>query len=106
MLVRIIEALKYLAKQNIAIRGSNFTELLNLMSILDNNITQWLKRRNCYISPDNQNELLKIMSDDVTRTIVKRILNSESYCLMIDESTDISNHEQVTFCIRLVVGVC
>ena len=100
MLVHIIEALKFLSRQNIALRGGNFIELINLRAKLDGNITKWMKRKQCDISPDNQNEILKIMAADVTRQVVQNIIDSGSYCLMIDESTDISNKEQVVFCMR------
>lgn len=102
MLIHVVEALKYLAQQNIPIRGGNFEALIALMSKLDSKLIKWAKRTHSYLSPENQNEMLKIMADDVTRTLVQRINRSGSYCLMIDESTDISNHEQVVFCMRLV----
>jgi len=55
-----------------------------------------------YTSPENQNELLKIMAQSVTRDVAANIASSGFYTLMADEITDVSNIEQVAICLRSV----
>lgn len=53
------------------------------------------KRNERYLCPNNQNEMLKIMSTSVQRSIVKKIQETEFFSVMIDECADITNKEQV-----------
>ena len=77
---------------------SNFYQLLLLRSensvVLD-------RARFKYTSPDIQNEILSIMALKVLREIVCQ-LQSSVYTVMIDETTDISNTEQVVLVFRWV----
>ena len=49
-----------------------------------------------------QNEIIKVMAMNVLRTITSSLQTSLFVTLMMDETTDISNKEQVTFTIRWV----
>jgi hypothetical protein len=49
-----------------------------------------------YIAPSIQNELLLIISDQ----ILEKILPKDIFSIIVDETTDISKHEQVLICIR------
>ena len=49
-----------------------------------------------------QNEIIKVMAMNVLRTILSSLQTSLFVTLMMDETTDISNKEQVTFTIRWV----
>ena len=53
-------------------------------------------------SPETQNEILKIMALTLLRTIAAGIHESPYFTVMIDETTDITNKEQCTVCIRWV----
>lgn len=53
-------------------------------------------------SHEIQNELLKIMALKVLRTISACLHSSSFYSIMADETTDISNQEQVTIILRWV----
>lgn len=105
MLTRIVDCLKYLSGQNIALRGttgdsSNFVQLLKFLSTQDEELASWLKRTHSYTSPENQNELLKLMASDVTRRILDRVKEQKYYTIMLDETSDSSNHEQLVICLR------
>ena len=49
-----------------------------------------------------QNEILLLMSLQITRGIANDIQKAKFFTIMIDECTDISNHEQLVICIRWV----
>ena len=107
--LKIIQCLRFLGRQGIAFQGntgdeSNFMQLLKLRSIDDPKLGQWLERKqDTYASHDIQNELLRIMSHHVIRELVSEI-RPNFFSLVCDEYTDISNREQLTFCIRWVDG--
>ena len=52
-------------------------------------------------SPDIQNEILKLMSLRILRDIVQQI-SGKFYTIMVDETTDLSNTEQMVLCLRHV----
>ena len=62
----------------------------------------WLKKsRDQSICPEIQNELLQIMGLSVLRKVAGR-LPGQYYTIMADETTDISNTEQLVLCLRFV----
>jgi len=78
-------------------------QLLRLQSeeCKDINVNAWLEKRiNKYISPEVQNECLKIMAQHVLCEISKDIASSSCFSVMADECTDCSNKEQLTVNIR------
>ena len=108
-LLKVIQNVRFLARQGLALRGdgdeqdSNFTQLLHLRSKDDPTILQYLKKKtDKYCSPQIQNELLQVMSLKVTREIASAIRAAGYYTLMADEVTDSSNREQVVVCLRWI----
>ena len=82
---------------------SNFLQLLQLKAEEDPVVIEWLKRKTGkYISPEVQNDLLKVMAMHVMRDIRSCMQQSPFLALMMDETTDISNNEQTTIVIRWV----
>ena len=66
----------------------------------DSRIAGWLeKKTDKYTSPDIQNEILKTMALQVLRQVIKSMSSSPFLSLMVDETTDISNKEQLVVCI-------
>ncbi|KAL5493733.1 hypothetical protein EMCRGX_G014955 [Ephydatia muelleri] len=109
MLIKILSCLQLLACQGIPIRGdgddseSNFIQLLKLSGQGDAKMDEWLKKKtDKYTSHDIQNELLKIMAQHVLRSIAVQIQDSRFVTVMIDETTDVCNQEQVTVVFRTV----
>lgn len=108
-LLKILSNMKFLARQGLPPRGdgnetdSNFTQLMNLSAKDDPQFAEWLeKKTDKYVSPNVQNELLKIMALAVLREISNTIRESSFYAIMCDECTDVSNKEQIVICIRWV----
>ena len=82
---------------------SNFAQLMKLRGEDDSRITGWLeKSTDKYTSPDMQNEIFKTMALQVLRQVIESISSSSLLSLMINETTDISNKEQLVVCIRWV----
>ena len=105
MLLVILQAIRYLARQGLALRGheeseENFYQLLLMQS---EDIVHWLHKKHAkYISPDCQNEILRLMAHSVLRKIIASIHESMHYTIMADEVTDASNREQFVLCLRWV----
>ena len=75
---------------------SNYTQLLRLRGKDDPLITEWLKKKaNRHTSPEIQNEMLTVMSLKVLREVAALLQKSLFYTIMVDESTDCANSEQV-----------
>jgi hypothetical protein len=77
--------------------------MLNLRSEDDSNLTDWAKQKtDKYTSPEMQNEMVKVMALHILRKISVN-LQSTSFCtVMLDETTDVANVEQVVVCLRWV----
>ena len=66
-------------------------------------MNEWMKRSgNNYMHHDMQNEMLKVMALKVLREIAAEIQSAECYAIMVDETSDVSNKEQLVFCVRWV----
>lgn len=53
-----------------------------------------------YKSPDVRNELIGLMAADVTRRLLADISKARYYCIMVDETSDTANREQLCFVLR------
>ena len=114
MLLKILRNIRYLARQSLPLRenwskeekceiNSNFHQLLVLRSDDDNGLVSWLeKKTNRFDSPAIQNEMLEIMALEVLRDIVKDIQSAVFFTILADETSDVSNTEQLVVCIRWV----
>ena len=112
--LKILSNIQFLARQGLPLRGhgseidSNFIQLLKLRAQDDPRIDRWLvKRTDKYTSADIQNEILKVMSLkvmslNVLRTVVSALHSAQFVSIMVDETTDASNTEQVVICLRWV----
>ena len=103
MLRLILSSIRFLARQGLALRGANSDASANLIQLLhlraeDNPaVLQWLdKTARKHTAPENQNEMLEIMAHRVLRSILQEINNSPFLAVMVDETTDKSNREQLT----------
>ena len=75
---------------------SNFLQLMRLQSEDDKRITIWFeKNTNKYTAHDMQNEILKVMALQVLRQVSELLHDASFVTIMVDETTDISNKEQV-----------
>ena len=107
-LIRVIRCLRYLGRQGIAFQGSdgndNFTQLLRLLGTNDTNIADHLKGKSGYkyTHSDVQNEILNIMANLTLQEKLKVIQERQFFSIIGDEGTDVSNKEQLSFCLRTV----
>ena len=104
--LKIISSFRYLARQGIPFRGhrdekdANFKQLIHFRAEDDPAFAKWLKEKNLsYTSLELQNEILKEMSLSIFRAVVNSIKKSDFFSIMVDESSDVSNREQVVFCV-------
>ena len=82
---------------------SNFIQLLKLRAKDHLSLTRWMGRQtNKYTSHEIQDEILKIMGRSVLNSILSFIHESTYVSIMVDETTDISNKEQLTLVMRRV----
>ncbi|CAF1669070.1 unnamed protein product [Rotaria magnacalcarata] len=108
-LKEIIRTIHLLARQGISFRGhrenadsknkGNFLELLELRSN-DNELIKTKKEEIQFTDHKIQNELVELMSKQVTNHMVKEIQQAKYFSIMMDETTDISKLEQVSLVIR------
>ena len=115
MLLKIVETIYFLCRQGLGLRGtsvagnvdvepnSNFIQSLRLRAIDDPRMLDWLSQKgNKFTSPEIQNSIIKIIAHDVLRSTLKEVKKAVNYTILVDETTDISNHEQAVFCVRWV----
>ena len=112
-LCTILSTLCFLARQGLPLRGnyvsddgsessSNFMQLLQLRTEDVRVLATWLqKSQDRFTSPMIQNELLEIMPMTVLRKIAGKIAGKQ-FSIMVDETTDVSNTEELVFCLRYV----
>lgn len=106
-LLVIVSSLRYLARTGSGVRGHEAGDG-NLMSLLEERagdvpeLKAWLKRRDNWLAPTIQNEILEILAHMVQRDIVDEIKRSPFYAIMADSTTDMSGLEQFTLCVRSV----
>lgn len=104
--LKILQSIRYLGRQGIAFQGdteaSNFLQLMKLRAMDDPILGEWIaKGGDTYLSHDIQNEILQIMSNTILRDLAKDI-RPNFYSIICDEYTDITNKEQMSFCLRWV----
>ena len=110
MLLRILDIIKFLAKQNILFQGhnesnksshrGNFIELVHLQARYDAVLQHHLQtaaRNSTYLSADIQNQLIKALGDEVLTEITEQVREAKLFSLLVDETSDVSQLEQVSF---------
>lgn len=109
MLLLILSSVCFLARQGLALQGdgsdasANLIQLLRLRAEDKPHALQWLHRSaRKHTASENQNEMLELMAHQVLRMILKNIHSSPFLAVMVDETTDQSNKEQLTLVVRWV----
>ena len=83
--------------------NSNFHQLLKLRAQANPEIIEWLRKRDeKYTSPGIQIEMLEAMALGMMRQISANIQNATFFTIMVDETADVSNKEQLVICVRWV----
>ena len=66
-------------------------------------LLKWIsKTYDCHITPQAQNEMLKLVVLKLSLKITTDIRSSGWYSILADEATDVSNTQQLVICIRWV----
>lgn len=60
--------------------------------------------RNKYINPFIQNKIINTCGDIILKKLVKEINDSGYFSILVDETIDVSVKEQLTLCVRYLVG--
>jgi len=71
----------------------NFMQLLKLHSQASCHGSR--KNRKTYTSPPIQNEIIQIMALGILRKVANSVLEDAFFTIMVDETTNVSNREQV-----------
>lgn len=112
-LLKIMDCVRYLARQGIAFRGNdsndNLTQLFKLLNKNDISILNRLDKdakldsgQHKYLHNDIQNELIDLMAKQVLSKKLVLIRSSKFFGIMADEYTDISNKELLSMCFRWI----
>ncbi|XP_052788478.1 52 kDa repressor of the inhibitor of the protein kinase-like [Mya arenaria] len=110
VLHKIIEIIVLCAKQNIPLRGhteetSNFYAILTAFAQNDEILSEHIASAQYnakYTSPDIQNELNDSCAEQVKERILSDCRNCPYFAIIVDEATDKSTKEQLSFCVRFV----
>ena len=105
-LVKIFKVLRHLTRQGQAIRGrtdgeSNFIQTLNLLADYNVELKEWLEKKSLrFISPIIQNEICQMMANKILSKVTENVRKSNFFAMMVDETRDAANKEQMVFCVR------
>jgi hypothetical protein len=100
MLTHIINAIVYLTKQGLALRGDkestesknkgNFLELIELLGKYEPELADHLKlhKRSSYVSPMSQNEFISVIGHECIRSsLVNEIIEANLFSIICDEAS-------------------
>jgi hypothetical protein len=114
ILCMLFDISRTLARQGLAYRGdgdeqnSNFNQIVLLLSRHSPVMKRWLEEKSfrnhktTYLSHDSQNEFIKLLADDVKKTIIKDVTHAGIYSVMADTTPDISRSDQLSVCVRYI----
>ena len=107
-LLKVFSCIRKLGRQGIALRSnpekdSNFKQILLLLAEDDQNFTEWIeKRTDKYIGHVVQNEILELFAHTILREVIAKIRKSNFYAILLDETRDVANKEQMVFGLRWI----
>ena len=110
----IIKTIIFFGRQGQALRGhnekfdslnqGNFKELLDFLCEYVPILNE-ISLKSAYTSASSQNELIELLSDNVRQQILTEVKNTP-FSIIIDETPDVANHEQISFflVIQLIIS--
>ena len=106
MLLKVLHSLRFLLRQGLAICGhkeneGNLIQLLKMQSHNCPDLEHWLETHN-YLSHNIVDEMISLLGTTLLRSLLSKIHTTIWFSIIADETRDVSNHEQLTLCIRWV----
>ena len=108
-MITVFDVTKKLARQGLPFRGHEasdgvFKQILSLIVRSGNaELKSWLSRKFDWTSGYSQNEIWQVLHRAVLRKIVSQIHDSQQFGLIVDETSDIANKEQMSIVIRHIL---
>ena len=106
MLLKVLESIKLLARQGLAIRGhsdeeSNLVQVLRCSMADVEGLEAWINAGK-YLSHEVTNEIVELMAHALLRNLLVDIRSAKFFALICDETQDISGLEQFTISFRWI----
>ena len=105
-MIVVFDTARKLARQGFPFRGHEaadgvFNQVLSLISRSGNSeLKSWMSRKFNWTSGESRNEILQILHHEVLRKIVSEIHGSKQFGIIVDETSNIANKEQMSIVIR------
>ncbi|XP_067213479.1 zinc finger MYM-type protein 1-like [Linepithema humile] len=106
---KIFSTINFLVRQGLAFRGktdesSNVLKLLQLRAEDVSILKKWLGQTKFkWTHKDSINEILHLMAKEILNKQLAKIKKAKYFSIIIDETSDITRFEQVSFSIRIVL---